>query len=322
VLSHYSTNFAAILLKADILYARGEERQAALFYSTALKAAPPQGQRSPALQSEVERAARMQQQMQTAYAGHLEAAMRERGFLDAPGTQRYEEAIDILVGRRQIFVQQPHYFYYPGLPQRQFYEREEFDWCAELESQTEAIRAEGEALLADEAAFRPYLHARPGMPQLRPPDLQDSADWSACYLIEQGRVVEDNADRCPATMAALERVPLCRVPDKTPNVLFSLLRPGTRIEPHHGLFNTRLICHLPLIVPEGCRLRVGNETRAWEPGKMLIFDDSIEHEAANDSDRLRMVLLFDIWRPEFSERDRAFVHTLFEAIDTYPDGSG
>ena len=86
------------------------------------------------------------------------------------------------------------------------------------------------------------------------------------------------------------------------------------------MVNTRLICHLPLIVPENCgALRVGNEMRAWTEGEMLIFDDSIQHEAWNDSDKERVVLLFDIWRPELSEEERALVGTVLTAARSYSD---
>jgi aspartyl/asparaginyl beta-hydroxylase (cupin superfamily) len=99
-----------------------------------------------------------------------------------------------------------------------------------------------------------------------------------------------------------------------------MLRPGARIPAHTGLLNTRLICHLPLIVPEGCGLRVGNETRPWVEGETLIFDDSIEHEAWNGSDRLRVVLLFDIWRPELSPDERDLVAAMLAAVDSYGGG--
>ena len=95
-----------------------------------------------------------------------------------------------------------------------------------------------------------------------------------------------------------------------PTAMFSLLRPGARITPHNGMFNTRLICHLPLIVPPGCGFRVGNEIREWEVGKLIVFDDSIEHEAWNDSDRDRVVLIFDVWRPELSAQERLEVGAL------------
>jgi aspartyl/asparaginyl beta-hydroxylase (cupin superfamily) len=86
------------------------------------------------------------------------------------------------------------------------------------------------------------------------------------------------------------------------------------------MVNTRLICHLPLIVPENCgAIRVGNEARHWVEGEMLIFDDSMQHEAWNDSDRERVVLLFDIWRPELSEEERALVTTVLTAARSYSD---
>ena len=94
----------------------------------------------------------------------------------------------------------------------------------------------------------------------------------------------------------------------------ALLRAGARIQPHNGQFNTRLTCHLPLIVPSGCRFRVGNEVREWERGKLLIFDDSIEHEAWNQSSEDRFILIFDIWRPELSEQERREVTAYFGGV--------
>jgi aspartyl/asparaginyl beta-hydroxylase (cupin superfamily) len=83
------------------------------------------------------------------------------------------------------------------------------------------------------------------------------------------------------------------------------------------MLNSRLICHLPLIVPPGCAIRVGSEVRAWEEGKLLIFDDSIEHEAWNRSEELRVILLFEIWRPEIGDGERRALTTIFEAITDY-----
>jgi hypothetical protein len=98
----------------------------------------------------------------------------------------------------------------------------------------------------------------------------------------------------------------------------SLLQPGARIVPHHGLTNVRLICHLPLIVPRNCgALRVGNETRPWREGRLTIFDDTIEHDAWNSSNALRAVLLFDVWRPELSKQERALVSTMLTAVSRF-----
>jgi aspartyl/asparaginyl beta-hydroxylase (cupin superfamily) len=119
------------------------------------------------------------------------------------------------------------------------------------------------------------------------------------------------------TLAALEAAPLARIKGRTPSILFSRLKPGARIAPHTGFLNTRLICHLPLVVPPGCYFRVGNDQRQWEKGKAWVFDDTIEHEAWNSSGEPRVVLIFDIWRPELSDEERGLVAALIEAVDSY-----
>ena len=117
-------------------------------------------------------------------------------------------------------------------------------------------------------------------------------------------------------MAALSKTPLARMSVRAPVIMFSLLKSGARIPPHHGSTNVRLICHLPLVVPAGCGFRVGNEVRAWERGKLLVFDDTIEHEAWNESKEDRIILIFDIWRPELSMDERSAVAQIFEALDS------
>ncbi|MCG8442232.1 MAG: aspartyl/asparaginyl beta-hydroxylase domain-containing protein, partial [Caulobacterales bacterium] len=159
--------------------------------------------------------------------------------------------------------------------------------------------------------------AEPDRPVDDPHGMLGNADWSSYFLWRDGRVVEEAAARCPQTMEALKEAPLARVSGRTPSVLFSLLRPGAHIPAHRGMVNTRLICHLPLIAPAGCRFRVGNDMREWEEGRAWIFDDSIEHEAWNDSAETRVILLFDIWRPELTLDERRLVQTLFEAVDSY-----
>lgn len=83
------------------------------------------------------------------------------------------------------------------------------------------------------------------------------------------------------------------------------------------MLNTRLICHIPILTAPECTLRVGSETREWVDGVPLIFDDSIEHEARNAAQQERVVLLFEIWRPEIDKDDREAIGRIFEAIGTY-----
>ena len=98
-----------------------------------------------------------------------------------------------------------------------------------------------------------------------------------------------------------------------PNAMFSALAPRTRIPPHHGETNARVVVHLPLVVPPGCSYRVGFEERRWKVGEILAFDDSIEHEARNDGDELRVVLIFDVWNPLLSAGERDMVRAISAA---------
>jgi aspartyl/asparaginyl beta-hydroxylase (cupin superfamily) len=99
----------------------------------------------------------------------------------------------------------------------------------------------------------------------------------------------------------------------SPNAMFSLLAPRTRIPPHTGVANTRLVCHLPLIVPRDCGFRVGASRREWRVGEAFVFDDTIEHEAWNDSDELRVVLIIDLWPPALGRADRDAVSAVIGA---------
>lgn len=313
------SSLQSLLLKADLLAARGDGRGATAFYQAALKAAPPEDQLAAFMRQELARARAKCGEYAQKFAGHLEQALAAAGLDGSAGTRRFQHSLDLLLGRREVYHQNPRYFYFPGLPQVQFFERDEFDWIPALEAATAGIRAEALAVLGTAGTFQPYVQNDPARPMLNREGLANNPDWGAFYLYKDGQVVPENAARCPRTMAAVANLPMPRVPGRSPSVLFSLLRPGAHIPPHTGVLNTRLICHLPLVVPPGCALRVGNDTRSCVEGKAWIFDDSIEHEAWNRSDQPRVILLFDIWRPELSDKERTLVSTMFSAIDAYSD---
>jgi hypothetical protein len=306
------THLAAILLRAENLARKGDRRAATTFFQSAFAVARKRGA-PPKLRAMLDSAALYLKESMQLYRQSLGEAVAEHR---AAGL-RFQHSVDMLEGNRVIYVQEPSALYVPYLPQRQFFERDEFPWSARLEGRTGAIRLELEALLDSAAEFLPYVERQADRPARDFFGLQDDPRWSAFYLYRNGDVVSENAARCPVTMGALANVPLSRVGDRTPSVFFSLLRPGAHIPPHRGMLNCRLICHLPLIIPEGCWLRVGNETRNWESGKLLIFDDSIEHEAKNASDQLRIVLIFDIWRPELSEPEKAGISAIFQATEKF-----
>lgn len=310
-----------LIMKADHFAETGDTRAAASFYRTALRAAPPPERLPADLAAEVRRAQAMSDRYAADYEAHLWASIARQGVAaDSPAAARFSQSIDLMLGKKQIFLQEPRHYYFPGLPQIQFYNREPFAWLERVEAATEAVRDELKALLADGPAFTPYLESRGDRPQADVHGMRDNPDWSALYLWRDGAPVEAVASRCPRTLAALEGLPLCGIAGRTPSILFSRLAPGARIPPHNGFINTRLIGHLPLIVPDGCGFRVGNETRQWREGQAWLFDDTIEHEAWNNSNEDRIILIFDIWRPELTLDERAMVAGLFAAVDAYGGG--
>jgi aspartyl/asparaginyl beta-hydroxylase (cupin superfamily) len=307
VLTQEPRNLEALILRGDVA---ADDREATAFYNFALGSAG-NGAQSPTIAARLQHARAALSAIQTRMIEHLRSVA---SHFDAGS--RFAEAIDIVAGVKQPYFHSPTSFFYPGLPHIQFYDPADFAWAAEVQAQAPEIRTELEAVLASEQGIKPYVEADPTRPNKGHALLGDPS-WSAFHLLENGQRVAGNAERCPATMAALAKLPIPHIAGRSPMALFSVLKPGTHIQPHCGMLNTRLIVHLPLIVPPDCALRVGNDTRTVEAGKLMIFDDSIEHEAWNRSDQIRVVLLFEVWRPELSAAERDALTALFESIGSY-----
>ena len=309
-------NLRALLDRADEFARAGDPKAAMSFYQAALKSAPA-GYAELGTLERLRGAEAFVQKRASEFRQALDRAVAEFTPVDAAARTRLTHALQMLRGERSIYPQQPAVLYYPYLAQRQFFERDEFDWVQDIEAATPAIREELLGLLDEGAEFRPYVEDSPNRPRRQFHHLNNDPSWTALYLWRDGKLVPEVADRCPRTIEALSKVPLSRIGTRTPAALFSRLEAGAHIPPHSGMLNCRLICHLPIIVPKGCWLRVGNEAREWEEGKLLIFDDSIEHEAKNPSAELRIILLFDIWRPELTETERQAISAIFNAIDSF-----
>ena len=313
-------DLAALIAKGDALAGLGDSRAAASFYSSALRSAGDGKGLAPAIIAELRRAQVAVQAQAQRFEAHLATSLAGAGFDASTSSDRFTLSLDLMAGRKRLYQQEPRFYLFPGLPQIQFQPRETLPWLGAVEAAAGEIRAELDALLAEPDLFRPYLEPRADGPNRDAAGMMSNAGWSALFLWKDGEEQPDIAGRCPRTLAALAEVPLCRVPGRTPSILFSKLKAGAHIPPHHGLINTRLICHLPLIAPPGSRFRVGNDTREWREGRAWAFDDTIEHEAVNDSGQDRTILIFDVWKPELSEEERALVSALFQAVDGYGTG--
>lgn len=233
---------------------------------------------------------------------------------EAP-SNRVSECIAALVGKDRIYVQQPTFLHVPRLPALRFFERSLAPWLERLESAFAEIRAELEALL--ERRIR-SVHPASAGPAAEPVGAARSLERLGRILsLRHGQRVEENCKLCPRTAAALDELPMARIARRSPNAFFSLLKPYTRIPPHTGVANMRSVVHLPLIVPEGCGFRVGPEMRRWIEGQAWMFDDTIEHEAWNDSAKPRFVLIFDVCNPLLTPEERRHLSGVIEAIDAH-----
>ncbi len=316
ILSRDRRNAQALIAKADAYAAQGDPRAASSFYDEAVAAAGPIDRLPPPLAAEVRRAQQESDKAAADMLAHLKAQLDNAGFDDAATSRRFRDSVEMLAGVKTRFIEEPRVFYFEGLAARGFYDPAAFDWVAKIEDAAEDIAAELEAVIGDDRAFEPYIKRDADRPE-RAHRLLDNKDWGALYLWREGVCEAENAARFPKTMAALEHAPLDRVDGRGPMALFSRLAPKTRIDPHTGFLNTRLICHLPLITPGQCGLRVGNDVHEWRRGELCVFNDSMEHEAWNDSDKERVILLFSIWRPELTSEERRLTSALLQAVESF-----
>jgi aspartate beta-hydroxylase len=321
--------FVAQLRLGAVLERQGLPQQAALAYLGAMHAAQANGRwlsddtTAPGLRDAVKHAAR-----------HVAAT--RRALFDAaiePLRQRYGRAELARVDHcLAIYLhelpaplpdprQRPLFLYFPGVPSQPFYPRERFPGHTRLEAAVALIRDELRSVLAGaDDPLEPFLgtpSAAAVAARLLESTGAQEAGWDAFFFYRHGERYDDHCARCPRTSALLESLPLVRIRDHAPETLFSVLRPGTRILPHRGVTNTRLVTHLPLIVPPQCALRVGGQTHAWEEGRCVTFDDTFEHDAWNHSAQTRVVLILDSWNPDLTEVEQLAVTDLVAAIGDF-----
>jgi aspartate beta-hydroxylase len=306
----------ALFEKAALEEIQCRPRAAAMSYRNALQIIPPGFTPPPALAPHVARARQAVEENNRALEAFVAEGLedvRDR-YKDEP-LARFDQCVDTLLQKRRVWRQQPTFMFFPELPAIEFYERARFPFLDAVDAAFTDIRAELLAVMAEgEAALDPYVSFPGGMPMEQWRELNMSRRWGVYSLWREGQAFPEHIARCPKTVKALRDVPRWDVPGNGPTALFSILDAKTRIPPHSGPVNTRLVVHLPLIVPPGCGFRVGGQTREWEPGKAFVFDDSINHEAWNDSDLPRAVMIFDVWSPYLSEAERELTRALTNRI--------
>jgi len=210
--------------------------------------------------------------------------------------------------------QRPRFLYMPDLPSRPYMDPEEQPWAGQLRESFAEMRVEALDLIAQDWPLEDFVRVKSGDNIGRYLGGTEPA-WEAYFFYRHGIRYDDNHARCPLTSKTLESLHLCRIPGHAPEACFSVLKPGTKILPHFGVTNTRAVMHLPLIVPPGCALNIiGVGEHHWREGELVMFDDTFEHEAWNNADSPRVILLMDCWHPDLTPVEQQAISRLIETI--------
>jgi aspartyl/asparaginyl beta-hydroxylase (cupin superfamily) len=316
-LSLDQTDLLALIRIAELHERLGEQTPAAQRWTAVLSLSSTISDPSPEFAQIVRHAKQYVGERQRELADTIDRALTdELAHASTRDQRRMRAAADAWLGRRRIYANHCEGLHYPFLPADEFFDAEHFPWLGELEAATKTIVAELKAILSDpEPGLTPYISLPAGVPVNKWTGLNQSLDWGAFHLWKEGERFDEACARAPSTAALVESLPICRIAGKAPNVFFSILKAGSHIPAHTGVTNVRSVVHLPLIVPEGCAFRVGGETRSWVEGRAFVFDDTIEHEAWNRSERDRAILIIDVWNPHLSEDERAMVCELYQAAN-------
>ena len=314
--------FPALLHKARLFERQGKRKAAAFMYQAFLACLPPDMPAPPPIREAIAHAQAALREDRRALEGFLQPRLdAARARHAGQPLERFDACLQMLLGKRPYYRPEPTFMLFPRLPAVEFIDRGHYPWLDAFDAATNEIRTEALAALGGDAAgFVPYISRPTGAPVDQWRELNNSKRWSTYFLVKNGHRLEDHLARCPRTAALLASAPLCEVPGHAPTAFFSVLAPRTRIPPHTGGTNTRLIVHLPLVVPPGCSYRVGAERREWREGQAWVFDDTFEHEAINDSDQPRIVLIFDVWNCFLTAAERDLVAAVTAGVQDYNEG--
>ncbi|CAH0479944.1 unnamed protein product [Peronospora belbahrii] len=205
----------------------------------------------------------------------------------------------------------PTLFCFPGLPSTPWHDTTTFDWIQRLEANRDVITNEYLKLYKQRNLLAKNPSNDNGLNNQEHQLHQGQWDWLS--YVTQGRRQADFAIQCPKTVEILETIPGLMTNIPFAYAFFSILKPESSIKAHSAPCNLRLRCHFPLFVPEGCGIRVGNETRQWKEGKAFVLDDAFDHEVWHHGKKGdRVLLLFDVWHPDLVEEERHAIVEMFK----------
>lgn len=234
-------------------------------------------------------------------------------------TERFLKFVDCLFSPAAIYPyrnradQQPSYLFYPEISQKPWYHKPEVNLPENLnikEIQKETLE------LLNSHQRKPYFDSEQKIDHVLE-SVRKNSNWSAVKILDQNGWNID-LDSFPHLKSYINNLPLASCPPHAPEVVLSILEPGTHIPPHYGISNFKLATHLPIIVPEGdLSITVGGESVQWNEGLPIAFDDSFLHEAINNSNQTRVVLIADIWHPDLTIKEQQWITQSIALLDEW-----
>lgn len=209
--------------------------------------------------------------------------------------------------------QQPHLFYIPDLRPRPVYGREDLDWAENIESHFKDIKQEVLANFDLKGDGKPYIPSDMPLDGEGWEKIVGKMTWASIHLYNQGKPDKDNIAKFPLLMQVLKDIPLAQIEGNPSEIFLSVLEPGARIPAHFGVSNNLMTIHFPLVVPEGCGLGVRDQVLSQKEGEVLAFDDTFTHEAWNESNAIRVVLIFEVWHPDLTDKEKEAITATFNA---------
>ena len=314
---------AALLARGSWCERHGEVAAAQSAYIRALENAPPEPEWPVQFRPDLQHARAFVEGYARAFHEFLDrevARTPEAG--DTLDSGRWREAAAICSGRSQPFESRAHRLHVPRLPAIPFFETEQFPFLDELEANVSIVRDEFAAAMEDHGErFEPLIELGPGEPVGPWQQLNHSSRLTALHLWREGEAITDNQALCPRTVQLVRALPLCELERTSPNAYFSVIAPGTQVPPHYGESNALVTVCLPLEVSGDYVIRVGFEERRLAEGELLIFDDTLDHEASNSSSEASVVLVFDLWNPLLNTGERRIVDALHRATRRFAAAS-
>lgn len=247
-----------------------------------------------------ERRALFEQAMQPAYA-------------EGGRTDRVERALAIYLResdeRPQDPQQRPSFLHVPDLGIGRFLDNSLFpdigEWARGLTGLGDEIAA-----CVDTPPAATHLFSLGALADASTADAQPAPPARSVAVYRRGALDDAARKLAPRLTAAVDALPLVRIPQHGPDVEIIVLNPGAQSPLARGRTNSRVTVLIALEAEPGVDVVVGGESRTVRAGEAIVFDPSFDHQFGNDSGGRTQAICLEVWHPALSSAEREAIAAL------------